>query len=339
MTFLVSAVIFGVLVLVHEGGHFLAARRAGVRVDEFGIGFGPPLLRWGRRATRYSLRLIPLGGFVRMAGSEPGEENEPEGFMRQPVGRRAGIIFAGPAMNLVLALLLFAFIFAVLGIEQPIPRLASVLPGHPAAQAGLQPGDLVVSVQGYPVRGWEEVVAQVQASLGKPLTLGIERAGQRLEVEIVPEPSPQDPRYGFVGVSPEITRKREAPGQALFSAGKETYRVTILWMRGLMMAIMGRVEARVMGPVGIGALIGQAARIGLPTLLYLAALLSANLGLINLLPIPALDGSRLLFLGIEAVRGRPIDPAKESLIHLVGFAILMLFFLFITYMDLLHLGA
>lgn len=338
-TLLVSLVVFGVLVLAHEGGHFWAARRAGIRVDEFAIGFGPSLYRWRRGETFYSLRVIPLGGFVKLAGTEPGETSDPRGFARQSLPSRAGVIFAGPAMNLVLAVLLFAFIYVAIGVQYPTLTVAGVLPGKPAEKAGLRPGDRLVEVDGRTVASWEEVVALVQVSRGRPLTFTVQRSGELLRLRIVPEPSPGDSRVGFIGVAPALEFRREAPWRALASGVQETYRVTVLWVRGLVLAALGKVETRLMGPVGIGELIGQAARLGLPSLLYLSGVLSANLALINLIPLPALDGSRLLFLAWEAVRGRPVDPVKESLVHLVGFALLLLFLLVITYLDLTRLGA
>ncbi|MEW5933294.1 MAG: M50 family metallopeptidase [Bacillota bacterium] len=339
MTFLVAVLVLGLLVVVHEAGHFLAARRAGVKVHEFTIGFGPALYRRRFGDTYYALRLIPWGAGVRIAGMEPGELDDPEGFARRPVRTRAGVILAGPLMNLLLAVVLFTLLFGVLGISRATLTVAQVLPGHPAEKAGLQPGDRIVEVDGRPVASWSQVAMAVQASPGRPLILTVERDGTRRQVVVEPEPSPADARTGFIGLAPRAEFRREPLPVALWSGVRETYRVTVLLVRGLLLAIAGRVEARLMGPVGIGELIGQVARTGLRELMYLTGVLSANLALFNLLPIPALDGSRLVFLGVEAARGRPVDPARENLIHLVGFALLMILFLVITYMDLARLGA
>lgn len=339
MTILVAVLVLGLLVVVHEAGHFLAARRAGIRVHEFTIGFGPALYRRRIGETLYALRVIPWGAGVRIAGMEPGEVDDPAGFARQSIRTRAGVIFAGPFMNLLLAVLLFAFIFSVLGIGRATLTVAQVLPGGPAAEAGLRPGDRILEVEGRRVASWDQVVAVVQASPGRPLSFVVERGGARREVMVTPERSPTDPRLGFVGLAPVVRMERQPLAGALWSGVKETYRVSVLLVRGMLLAVTGKVEARLMGPVGIGQLIGEAARMGLRELLYLTAVLSANLALFNLVPIPALDGSRLLFLGVELVRGRPVDPARENLVHLVGFALLMILFLVITYMDLARLGA
>ena len=339
MTILVAVLVLGLLVVVHEAGHFLAARRAGIRVHEFTIGFGPALYRRRIGETLYALRVIPWGAGVRIAGMEPGEVDDPAGFARQSIRTRAGVIFAGPFMNLLLAVLLFAFIFSVLGIGRATLTVAQVLPGGPAAEAGLRPGDRILEVEGRRVSSWDQVVAVVQASPGRPLSFVVERDGARREVTVTPERSPADPRLGFVGLAPVVRTERQPLAGALWSGVKETYRVSVLLVRGMIHALTGKVEARLMGPVGIGQLIGEAARMGLRELLYLTAVLSANLALFNLVPIPALDGSRLLFLGLELVRGRPVDPARENLVHLVGFALLMILFLVITYMDLARLGA
>lgn len=338
MTFLVAVVVLGLLMAAHEGGHFVAARRAGIRVHEFAIGFGPPLYRRRVGETFYSLRAIPWGAFVRIAGMEPAERDDPRGFARRPLSARAGVISAGPLMNLLLAVVLFTFIFGVLGVQRATLAVAEVVPGKPADRAGLRAGDRIVAVEGRRVSTWEEVVTLVRASPGKPLALTVERMGQLEDTVVVPEPSSADARVGFVGLLPQVVTRRDPPLLALWSGLRETYRVTVLWVRGMLLAATGKVEARLMGPVGIGELIGQAAQAGLPYLLYLTAVLSANLALINLLPIPAMDGSRLIFLGVEAVRGKPVDPARENLVHLVGFALLMILFLVITYMDLARLG-
>ncbi|MEW6546462.1 MAG: RIP metalloprotease RseP [Bacillota bacterium] len=339
MTFLVAVLVLGLLMVAHEAGHFLGARWAGIRVHEFTIGFGPALYRRRVGETWYALRAIPWGAGVRIAGMEPGEVDDPRGFARQPLLTRAGVIFAGPLMNLLLAVVLFTLIFAVLGIGRATLTVAQVLPGKPAERAGIQAGDRILEIEGRRVTIWEEVVAMVQASPGRPLAVTVERGGLRENVVVVPEPSPSDPRLGFVGLAPRVEVQRDPPLRALWSGLRETYRVTILWIRGMLLAVTGKVEARLMGPVGLGELIGQAARVGLSSLLYLTGVISANLALINLVPIPALDGSRLMFLALEAVRGRPVDPARENLVHLVGFALLMILFLVITYMDLARLGA
>lgn len=341
-TLLLTVVVFGVLIFIHELGHFLAARRAGVRVHEFALGFGPRLLGWRRGHTQYSVRALPLGGFVRMAGMHPGEEDlaevpPAERFLHKPVGARAAIIFAGPAMNLALAALLFTILFGWVGVPEFRLVVAEVLPGSPAEQAGLRPGDRLLAVDGDPLAEWPELVQRVQSSPGRPLRLTVERAGQRLELTVTPRPHPSDPRRGVIGVRPEIVQVRRPALAAVRDGLAWTARVTVGFVDALVRLARGQGGSEVIGPVGIGQQLGEAAQAGWAQLLFFAAVLSANLALVNLLPIPALDGSRLLFLAVEAVRGRPLDPEKEHVIHLIGFALLLLLGIVITYRDILRL--
>lgn len=341
-TLLVTVVVFGVLIFIHELGHFLAARRAGVRVHEFALGFGPRLFGWRRGSTQYSVRALPLGGFVRMAGMHPAEEDVDavpprERFSDRPVGARAAIIAAGPAMNLVLAVALFVALFGLVGVPEFRLVVAEILPGYPAEHAGLRPGDRLLAVDGDPLDDWPELVRKVQESPGRPLRLSVERGGQTLEITVVPRPNPSDPGRGMIGVRPVIVQVRRPAAAAVRDGLTWTARVAVGFVDALGRLVRGRGGSEVIGPVGMGQQLGEAAEAGLPQLLFLAAVLSANLALINLLPVPALDGSRLLFLAVEAVRGRPVDPQKENVIHLIGFALLILLGIVITYRDILRL--
>ncbi|MDQ7793787.1 MAG: RIP metalloprotease RseP [bacterium] len=340
MTIAVSVLLFGFLILFHELGHFLAARRAGVRVHEFAIGFGPRLVATQRGETRFSLRLFPLGGFVRMAGTDPGDAPDPRNFTQRPLASRVLVIAAGPLMNLVVAVLIFAFVFAVLGIA--VPRLepatiGEVLPGHPAREAGMKAGDQVVAVDGEPVADWDELVALVQRRPGREVTFEVERDGRRLLIPIVPEESRDSPGRGFIGVAPVVEIHRLPPLQAVAGGAMFAGQLLVLVLRAIAGMVLGRQPLDLVGPVGAVAFIGQATRAGLENLLRLAGFFSLNIGLFNLLPIPALDGSRLLFLGVEGVRGRPIDPEKENFVHFVGFALLLLLIIVVTYKDILRL--
>lgn len=342
-TLAVTILVFGLLIFIHELGHFLAARAAGVRVHEFALGFGPVLVAWRRGPTRYSVRALPLGGFVRMAGMHPGEEDLAEvpprqRFLNQALGWRTAIIAAGPAMNLVLALVLFAALFGLVGVPESRLVVAAVEPGYPAEAAGFRPGDRLLAVDGRPLEHWQQLVAVVRQHPGRPLRFQVERDGRTLELVVVPRPLPEDPRVGVIGIRPVSEVVRRPPGAALREAATWTARVALGFAEGLARLLRGEGGTELIGPVGIGEQLGQAARAGVAQLLFLAAVLSANLALINLLPIPALDGSRLMFLALEAVRGRPVDPEKEHVIHLIGFALLILLGLVITYRDILRLA-
>ncbi|MEW6522166.1 MAG: RIP metalloprotease RseP [Bacillota bacterium] len=336
-TIAASVAVLGLLIFFHEVGHFLAAKKFGILVREFALGMGPRLATVVRGETEYAVRVLPFGGFVRMAGAD-GEDAPPgRGFSDKPVWQRMTVVASGPAMNFVLAILLLTAIFFAVGVSYPTTVLAEVVPGSPADAAGLRPGDQVVAVNRVPVREWAEVVRVVQQSPNLPVAIEVQRDEGRVTVEVVPRLG--DEGVGVMGVRSLMKVRRLALPVALREGVVQTVGIVVFWMRSLVLMVLRRIQADLAGPVGIGQLIGEAARMGLVNLMYLAAVLSANLGLINLLPIPALDGSRLMFLGVEGVRGRPIDPEKENFIHLVGFALLIAAVILITFRDIARLAS
>ncbi|MDI3298170.1 MAG: RIP metalloprotease RseP [Bacillota bacterium] len=369
---LLVVAVFAFLIVFHEFGHYLLGKLSGVRVDEFAVGFGPRLLgfRWGE--TAYNLRLLPLGGFCRLAGleAEPddlardvaererrpsGEEGDgaataPAGAplrLRPPIppGRsfqdksflwRLAIIAAGPLFNIALAVVLFAVTFTVAGVPAGTTlRVASVQSGLPAAAAGLRAGDLLVAVDGRRLTEWQQFQEIVAANPGRRLELTVERDGRLLTLAVTPRR--QSDGRGLVGVAPASALRRMSPGEGIAQALAMTWGVIAGWFQGIGAMISHAGGVQVMGPVGIGAEIFQASLLGFSYLLLWGALISANLGLINLLPIPALDGSHLLFIAVEWIRGKPIDPAKANLVQFIGFALLMLLMIAVTYRDLVRL--
>ncbi|MBC7105252.1 MAG: RIP metalloprotease RseP, partial [Firmicutes bacterium] len=274
--------------------------------------------------TLYALRLLPLGGFVRMAGMDPNEQGVPPelNFQNKPVWQRVAIITAGPAMNFVLAVLLLAVVFIAQGVPRASTVIQQVLPDYPAAAAGLASGDRVVAVNGQPVATWEELVQKVQTRAGSELKLTVERGGRTLDFVLVPVAD--ESGQGKIGITPAIEFHRMGVLAGLASGLEYTGRLT-----SLIVTFVGKMFTReapvdLAGPVRVAWEIGQAAQFGFFPLVQLAAFLSINLGLFNLLPIPALDGSRIVFLAWEGVRGRPVDPAKENLVHLIGLGLLLL---------------
>ncbi|HYF95540.1 MAG TPA: M50 family metallopeptidase [Symbiobacteriaceae bacterium] len=340
--FLWAIPVFGLLIFIHELGHFAVAKSFGIRVHEFALGFGPVLAGFEAGETRYNLRAVPLGGFVRMAGMEDGDLDDPRGFNRKPVLARALVIFAGPVMNFVLAALLYAALLFFIGVDvsdstrlgEIMKSCDTVIAGQtvtrpcPAYTAGLRAGDEVTSINGTPVRAWQEIQDVVSKSQGKTLAFVVKRGQETVEVrsEAVFEAG----RW-MVGIRPST--RREPLGTALVQGVSWTYNTSAMWLQGFVGMIMGRVPAELSGPVGITRTIAETASHGLDMLVLLSAFLSINLGLFNLLPIPALDGSRLVFLGVESVRGRKLDPARENVIHFVGFLILIGLMLVITYSE------
>jgi len=336
-TFWAAILVFGVLIFFHELGHFAVAKAVKIRVYEFSLGFGPKLAGLLRNGTAYNIRLLPLGGFVRMAGMDPEDKEAVEGerFGDKTVFQRMAVIAAGPVMNFVLAWILFTVIFFSLG-GAPVAdstRIKDVITGYPAEAAGIKPGDEIYSIEGKRVHGWEDITSSIHNRPGLETQIVIIRDDRQIEISVVPMAS-EDGR-GLIGIEPhrEPVNPLVALGGALKATGQVT--VNIIYFIGQM--ITGKAPAELGGPVRVIWEIDRAVESGFYYLLNLAAFLSINLGLFNLFPIPALDGSRLMFLTIEGVRGRPVDPVRENFIHLVGFGFLLLLVVFITYNDILQL--
>ncbi len=330
-TFIASIFVFGLLILVHELGHYFVARLTGIKVLELAIGFGPKLIGWTKNNIDYSLRAIPLGGFCRLLGESPEEASEPESFPQQPLLSRAAVLLAGATMNLLLAIVVFFIIFFfIVGVPNTeTARIGYIVEDSPAEAVGIEAGDVVTAINSTPVTEWEDVLTLISAKPNEEIQLIIEREGTVKELAVVTEVAPEENR-GMIGIGPEIQKYRfisslqyslERFGAVIFSI----YQV-----------VTGQVPLDVAGPVGIVFVIGEVAQTGFVNLLLLTALISISLGIMNLLPIPALDGGRLFFLLVEAVRGKRLDPEKEGFIHFLGFALLIMLILFITYQDILR---
>lgn len=332
LTLIASILVFGVLVIAHEAGHFAAAKAVGIRVNEFSVGFGTRLAHVKRGETEYSLRLLPLGGYVKMEG-EDGRSDDRNSFTAKPVWARALTIFSGPLMNLVLAGLLLSIVTFYLGVPQPEPVIGVLESGGPAATAGLKTGDRVLSIDGLPIRNWTEMVKYINSHPDQAIRLTVIRNGEKHVILVTPKLDPER-KVGIIGIGPVYKKY-----QVLSSIG-EGFRQTAIFIStmvgSLIMMITRKIAPDVVGPVGIVTMVGEAARVGILNLIFFAAIISINLGIINLLPIPALDGSRLVFLLVEAVRGKPIDPEKEGFVHFVGFALLMILMAVIIWKDLLR---
>lgn len=409
---LLTILMFFLLVSLHEWGHYYFARRAGILVREFAIGFGPKLFSVKKGETRYTLRLLPIGGFVRMAGEDPeivevqpgqtvalrvkddkatriyldrldersnvmrgevtsldlekdlfialdidgdverysvhpqahviakGRETQIAPLDRQfghkTVGQRALSIFAGPVMNFVLAFALFALYLVLQGV--PVENsskvfISDVVSGAPADQSGIVKGDWVKSINGEPIGGdLNAMVEKINASAGKPLQVVVDRDGVELPIKVTP-----DPETGKIGIYP--IGEMRAPGaiETIRFSGETMVEMTKRIFEGFRNLIRDFNLDKVGGPVKTTQVTVEIAQQGVAQLTLWAGILSLYLGIFNLLPIPALDGSRLLFLGLEAIRGKPVDPNRESMVHLVGFAMLMLLMIVVTYNDIVGL--
>ena len=337
MYVIAALLLLGVLIIAHEAGHYLAARACGIEVQEFAMGMGPLLLKWkNKRDTQFSLRLLPIGGFCQFYG-EDHEDDDPRAFNNQAVWKRAVTVVSGPAMNFVVALLVVVLYLSALGVLSPVPRVESV--EQNAAAAGLMAGDTLLTVNGQDVRGDASAALQaIAASNGETVTLRVDRAGQEKDIAIEPF---FDESYARYRVGFTFAQERESVPvlQSLpfsVSYNVESVRLIIKTLKNLV--FKGEGVDEVTGPVGTVYVIQEVTREGgVDMYLELLALISVNLGVMNLLPIPGLDGSRLLFLLFEAVRRKPVDREIEGRIHAAGFVLLMGLMLLMTYKDIMRI--
>ncbi len=333
-TAILAIIIFGILILVHELGHFIFAKLTGIKVEEFAIGMGPKILGVKYGETDYSLRILPIGGYNKMAGMEPGQEDDPRGFNNKTVFQRMLVIGAGSLMNFLLAILLFVLVFSFIGVPANTNIVGGLVEGYPAQQAGIQKGDQIIAIEGETVRNWTELTRIIHANPENSITLRINRDGNIFETNVIPIRD-KDTGVGLIGISD--TLKTYGIWSGLKLGIERSVEILVLIVVSLVHIITGQAPAEVAGPVGIVQMIDEASQYGIATIFNFAALLSLNLGLINLLPIPALDGSRMVFLAIEGVRGKPISPEKENFVHFIGFTALIFLMILITYKDILRI--
>jgi regulator of sigma E protease len=351
-TILAFALVLGVLVFIHELGHYLAARWRGVHVEVFSIGFGRPLLRWHDKVgTEWRLCPIPLGGYIRPHGFDGPDDATPEQMATWQVGRtfhdkpvlsRAIVIVAGPVFNFLLAIVLFAGLFAVAGRPEIRNVVGQVMPDSAAAAAGVKPNDTIVRVGDHVVADVADIQARVSAEPGAKTDIVVRRDGQdlRLPVTVGSVTDGSGSRVGQLGVmfTARVGKPMALPA-AILAAGQETWRVTVQTLVGLWQMLTGQHSAKDLGgPLRIAQMSGQVAQYGVASLVSFMALLSINLGLINLFPIPVLDGGRLLFYALEAVLGRPVSRRVRDISFQAGFAVIAGLFLFSTFNDLSHFG-
>lgn len=339
-----AIIAFGIMIFGHELGHFLVAKRAGITVHAFALGFGPKLVGITRGETLYAINLIPFGGYVKLAG-EDAPEGGPRTFRSKSVWQRMAVVAAGPLMNLLLALLLLAGLALALGVPSGVTnRIGMVLSECidagtpvpcPAKQAGLRDGDAIVAINGQPMSSGEEVIDTIHRNPHTRLRLLVERGGRRFEVVVT---SVLDARQniGLIGYRPEAVRQHLGPVRALLWGISTIAQTIAAFLSALGALLVHPREALrgITGPIGAVQFLGETARGGGEIFLYTAAAMSVLIGIFNLLPIPALDGGRLLFLVIEAVRGAPVDPRREGYVHFVGFAVLIVLLLTLSVRDL-----
>jgi regulator of sigma E protease len=350
-------VILTLLVFVHELGHYVIARRNGVRVDVFSIGFGPELFGWtARSGTRWKFSAIPLGGYVKMYGdsdvastgpapTDMTPEEKAVSFPHKRVGQRAAIVLGGPLANFLFAIVVLAGLYMTVGQPYTIPVIDRVSPGTAAAEAGLQPGDLVRTIDGQAIQRFEDMQRIVQARPGQRLAVVLERDGKPVNMEITPQVHEftdrfgNNQRIGRLGVeSTQMRVVQHDPLTATWQAARETWNLTVGTLHALGQMVAGtRATEEIGGVLRIAQMAGQVSRDGLPYMIWFTALLSINLGLINLFPIPVLDGGHLLFCAAEALRGRPLGRKVQEYGSMAGLAAVLALMIFATWNDLVHL--
>jgi len=350
ITALATIVVLGVLIFVHELGHFLLAKYYGVRVEAFSLGFPPKLLHKKIGETEYRLSVIPLGGYVKMFGENPKDEVPPElepvSFSHQPLYRRFMIVLAGPAFNLFFAALALFAVFAFSGIPYLTTVIGGVKEGSPAAQAKLEKGDKILSVSGQSVTRWEELSQKIRQIGEQPLTLSVKRGDRVFEVRMTPQRMEATDIFGatvsavIIGITSgdQVAVERVGPVGALVQGVGYTGRLTWLTMESLYKLVVREVPLKsIGGPILIAQVAGRQAEMGVTYLVQFMAALSINLFLLNLLPIPVLDGGHLFFFTLEAIRGKPLPLKHREMAQGLGLMLILALMILVFYQDILRL--
>lgn len=343
-------VVLGILIFFHEFGHFLIARLFGVGVEKFSLGFGPRLIGKKIGITDYRLSLVPLGGYVKMVGEEPDEELDPHlvplSFTHKHVLKRFLIVFAGPFFNVLLAVLIFFVISWATGILILKPAVGSVKDGSPASLAGFKKGDLITAINGVPVETWEEMADRIGHSNGQPLEIAVARPEGPIVLAVTPELITaknllgEDIRRYVIGIGTagDTYPKRLSFLEAVSESFRQTYAIVELMVVIVVKLLTGDISIdTVGGPIMIAQMAGDQAKAGASSLFQFIAVISVNLAVINLLPIPVLDGGHLLFFLIEAVMGRPVNLKVREIAQQVGMVILIMLMILVFYNDIIRL--
>ncbi|MBU5254791.1 RIP metalloprotease RseP [Tissierella praeacuta] len=325
----ISAVfVFLVVILVHEFGHFSVAKIVGIKVNEFSIGMGPKLFQKKKGETEYTLRALPIGGYVKMEGEDEAS-NDPRSFNKVSALSRIAVVAAGAIMNFVLAIVILTIVSY--GIGMPTNIIDNTVPGSPAEKSGLISGDIIININGIEINNWDTTVDSINKSdPNKEMEIGIKRDNEIRKIMVKPI---TEKGKTIIGIVPKYEKSISS---AIKGGFENTFMFLKLMFEFIGMIFKGKVGIKhLSGPVGVIHEVGVQAKLGIYNLLYILGFISVNLGFFNLLPIPALDGSRIVFLLVELVRGKPIDPEKEGFIHFVGFILLISLMLIVTYRDLI----
>ena len=358
-----AILILMLVVFIHELGHFQVGRWCGVQIQAFSIGFGKELFGYNDKyGTRWRLSAIPLGGYVKFVGDEnaaslpkasepPGAERDETLFHNASVWKRTAIVAAGPIANFILAIAIFSVVFATLGRPVTAPRVDTLMPGGAAEAAGFLPGDLIVEIDGKPIESFSEIQQIVTLAAGNTLTIVVDRGGEKITLTPTPERREMPDglgstqRIGVLGITRnmeegDLVYKRFSPLQAVVEGVKETGHIIERTMTYVGRLFAGRETAdQLSGPIRVAQVSGVIASSGgVPALLHLSAILSVSIGLINLFPVPMLDGGHLVFYAIEAIRGRPISQRAQEIGFRIGLALVIMLFVFVTFNDIVRLA-
>jgi regulator of sigma E protease len=326
--------VFSILIFFHEFGHFIAAKASGVRVYKFSFGFGPRILGFTKNQTEYLICLIPLGGYVKMAGEmgqedvkETSEEEVPEEqrFDKKTLGIRALIVALGPFMNIATAVVIFSLIFFVNGIPVVTNYVSTVVESGPAEQAGVLSGDKIIGINSIKMEDPNRIANTINKSSGEELQITLDRGGKIVDVFVIPKYD-DDYKKGLIGITFEV---------GIIT----TWNIIKLIFTNIIEMITGKIPLEIAGPLGIAQMTGEAAKLGFLNLLFFTAILSIFIGLFNLLPIPLLDGGHIIILAIEKLRGKPLEAEKISFMYFIGISLMVILFVIATYKDILRIFA
>lgn len=332
-TILATIFVFGIIVFVHELGHFITAKLCGMVVEEFAIGFGPAIYSKRKGETLYSIRSIPLGGYNKISGMSPEEELTDRSFINKPAWQRFIVISAGAIMNFLLAILIFFSVFSIVGMKTPSQEavVGDVLANSPAATAKLLPGDKIISIHNQPISKWTDITTALSFYSNTVTNVVVERNGSSVDLTVIP--SKEEDGRAVIGIYPVMQVKHYSVGESFTMAISYTYNIIHAMVQGLYDMVTGATKAALSGPIGVAQMAGQVASTGFVSLLQFTAILSINLGIINLLPIPALDGGHLILILIEGITRRKLPPKALYYIQMTGVSILIMIFLYATISD------
>lgn len=337
MSYLLAIGGLAVLIVIHELGHMMVARWSGMRVDKFSIFFGPPLLKWRGKETTYQLAVIPVGGYVQIAGMNPHEQlppDDPGSYQNKSALARFATVFAGPAVNYLFAILLMVVVMLAWGIPRWQLTVDKVEPKAPAATAGMRSGDLIEAIGGHPVTGVEEVLAAIGGSSGQPLEVKLKRAGQPVSLKVTPMKDGGGYRIG-IGFGRKLSFGSVGAGNGVLLALYYPFAESKKILAGLGRLVTGKVSAKqVGGPLEIVRQLKMSFEDSFAMALIFLAMLNVYLGLFNLLPLPALDGGRLVFLAYTILFRRPVNQRFENAVHTAGFLLLLGLMVLVTYRDI-----